>query len=224
MDTHIYIYQKLSEEFIEKHEDKADWNLISRYQKLSEEFIEKHAEEIHWNSISFYQKMSEDFIEKHIDKIDWKGISRQQALSENFIEQHSDKVDWDCISHFQVLSNSFIEKHKDKITFQRKLIMFSRDIEPLNPYEKVTERFLSIFDKNEEVSWNELLTKYLWENKTDNAWLYRDDIYWLIGCLKNNQTKKGKFLLLFFCLIFIIKIYLKLILKFLESNFKMSLI
>ena len=37
------------------------------YQKLSEEFIEKHADEVNWNNISKYQKLSEEFIERYTD-------------------------------------------------------------------------------------------------------------------------------------------------------------
>ena len=35
------MYQKLSEEFIKKFQDKVDWNNISARQELSEEFIRK---------------------------------------------------------------------------------------------------------------------------------------------------------------------------------------
>ena len=35
-----------------------DWENISRYQKLSEEFIEKFQDKVHWKNISRYQKLS----------------------------------------------------------------------------------------------------------------------------------------------------------------------
>ena len=59
------MYQKLSEEFIERHSELVDWDLISMYQKLSEDFIERHSDLVNWNLISEYQKLSEDFIERH---------------------------------------------------------------------------------------------------------------------------------------------------------------
>ena len=110
----ISINQTLSEEFIEKHIDKVDWNWISSNQKLSEEFIEKYKDKVDWYYISIYQKLSEKFIEKYKDKVNWRYISRCQKLSEEFIDKHFDKVYWGYISEYQTLSESFIEKHGDK--------------------------------------------------------------------------------------------------------------
>ena len=64
----ISILQELSEEFIEKFQDKVHWYCISRYQKLSEEFIEKFQDKVHWYYISSYQNLSEEFIKKFQDK------------------------------------------------------------------------------------------------------------------------------------------------------------
>src|SRR5574343_1752697 len=74
--SYISIFQKLSEEFIEKYSDKINWHHISEFQKLSEKFIEKHCNKVNWWYISQYQKLSEEFIEKHFDNVDWKCISR----------------------------------------------------------------------------------------------------------------------------------------------------
>jgi len=108
-------YQKLSEKFIEKHENRVYWNYISIYQKLSEKFIEKYEDKINWNWISINQKLSERFIEKHEDRVYWDWISENQKLSEEFIEKHEDRVDWSHISQYQKLSEKFIEKYKDRI-------------------------------------------------------------------------------------------------------------
>jgi hypothetical protein len=48
--------QKLSEEFIEKFQNKVDWDAISIHQKLSEEFIQKFQDKVNWGYISIYQK------------------------------------------------------------------------------------------------------------------------------------------------------------------------
>jgi hypothetical protein len=90
-------------------------NIFSKYQKLSEEFIEKHCDKIDWFWVSKYQKLSESFIEKHYDKVYWGYISGYQKLSEEFIEKHYDKVYWGCISKCQTLSKEFRQKHKNKI-------------------------------------------------------------------------------------------------------------
>ena len=42
-----------------------DWDSISEYQKLSEEFIERHYDKVNWKSIAEYQDLSEDFRKKH---------------------------------------------------------------------------------------------------------------------------------------------------------------
>jgi hypothetical protein len=143
---YIAVYQKLSEQFIEKHSDKINWSHISACQKLSEKFIEKHSDKINWYDISRYQKLSEQFIEKHSDKINWTRISVYQKLSEEFIEKHSDKVCWYYISQYQKLSEQFIEKHSNKVDW----INISR-------YQKLSEKFRKKHD----------LTI------SENCWLYK---------------------------------------------------
>jgi len=86
------VYQKLSEEFIEKFQDKVNWNLISACQKLSEKFIKKFQDNVDWVRISKYQKLSEEFIEKFQDKVNWALISKYQKLSESFIKKYNLKV------------------------------------------------------------------------------------------------------------------------------------
>ena len=112
--AYISIFQKLSEEFIEKHNDKINWHQISEFQKLSEKFIEKHYYKVNWYYISIYQKLSEEFIEKHCNEVKWDRISIHQTLSESFIEKHYNKVDWYNISINQTLSEEFQQKHRDK--------------------------------------------------------------------------------------------------------------
>ena len=92
-----------------------NWVYISKYQKLSEEFIEKYNDKVDWSRISSNQKLSEEFIEKYYDKVDWWNISKYQTLSEEFIEKYIDKSNWFWISNYQKLSKEFIEKHKNKI-------------------------------------------------------------------------------------------------------------
>ena len=82
------------EKFFDENIDNfdVDWGYIPQYQKLSEEFIEKHIDKVYWNNISQYQKLSEEFIEKHCDKVYWCFISQYQKLSEEFIEKHKNKL------------------------------------------------------------------------------------------------------------------------------------
>src|SRR3972149_3563536 len=69
--------------------------MISQNQKLSEQFIEKFQDKVKWYGISLYQKLSEQFIEKFQDKADWYWISKYQKLSEQFIEKFQDKISID---------------------------------------------------------------------------------------------------------------------------------
>ena len=109
--TYISIYEKLSEEFIDRFNDKVDWIYISTRQKLSEEFIEKYKDRVNWYDISMYQKLSEEFIEKFENKVYWNNISMYQKLSEEFIEKYKDRLNWHRISEYQKLSDEFIKKH-----------------------------------------------------------------------------------------------------------------
>ena len=111
---YISQYQKLSEDFIEKFQDKIDFDYISISQKLSEDFIEKFQDKVDWEHISIYQNLSESFIEKFQNKVNWNFISEYQNLSEYFIEKFKDKVNWNFISEYQNLSDKFRGKHNLK--------------------------------------------------------------------------------------------------------------
>ena len=106
---------KLSEEFIEKYQDKVNWDNISQFQSLSEEFMEKHFDKLNSKLISEYQVLSESFIERHKNDLDWSNISFSQILSEPFIEKNDYLVNFYYISKFQVLSESFIERYSFKL-------------------------------------------------------------------------------------------------------------
>lgn len=57
----------------------ADWNNISSNYKLSEKFIEKHQNEVNWNIISILQKLSDEFIEKHCLTVDKENLWQYQS-------------------------------------------------------------------------------------------------------------------------------------------------
>jgi len=76
-------YQKLSESFIDKFQDRVDWHYISIYQKLSEEFIKKFQGKLNLYYISKYQKLSQAFIKKYNIKIsenNWLYVSEYQKM------------------------------------------------------------------------------------------------------------------------------------------------
>jgi hypothetical protein len=72
---------KLSNEFLEAFvEEVPIGNLISQYQKLSESFMEKHEDELNWSHISLFQDISKKFILKHIDKLNKDVLINQRFL------------------------------------------------------------------------------------------------------------------------------------------------
>lgn len=70
----IYKYQNLSLEYMEKHKDELDWDIISECQQLPENFIDKMSNYVNWTWISKKQKLSKKFIVSHKDKINFMAM------------------------------------------------------------------------------------------------------------------------------------------------------
>src|SRR3712207_8452638 len=89
------LFRSLSKEFIEKYEDKVDWDwcYISKYQKLPEDFIDKHKNEVNWDWISQYQKLSEEFIDRKSTRLNSSHANISYAVfclkKKNHVRQHS---------------------------------------------------------------------------------------------------------------------------------------
>lgn len=62
------------------------WDIISINQKLSEEFIEKYQDKIIWESISLFQELSWDIIKKFSKKIILKNLSENDCLNDELIK------------------------------------------------------------------------------------------------------------------------------------------
>jgi len=62
------------------------WDIISINQKLSEEFIEKYQDKIIWESISLFQELSWDIIQKFNKKIILKNLSENDCLNDKLIK------------------------------------------------------------------------------------------------------------------------------------------
>jgi hypothetical protein len=81
----------MNKELIEEIEKIANlYNIFiikDKNGKFTKEFIEKFQDKVNWEDISINQELSEEFMEGFQDKIDWEGISYGQKLSENFIEK-----------------------------------------------------------------------------------------------------------------------------------------
>jgi hypothetical protein len=129
------IYQKLSESFIEKYQDRILWNNISKYQKLSEPFIEKHQNRVNWNNISKYQKLSEPFIEKHQNRVNWYKISKYQKLSEGFIKKYN----------LTIISNSWLYKsYEEKLKYIKENTSYEVVGDSIIAYKSVRSDYYSV--------------------------------------------------------------------------------
>ena len=94
------------------------WQMIFIYQRVSEKFIEKHIHKVEWDDIVSHQKLSESFIRKYIHRIIIRSSStliRTHDLSEDFIDEYGDKIGWYYISLYQKMSTQFIIDHINKL-------------------------------------------------------------------------------------------------------------
>jgi hypothetical protein len=132
----LSMHPSLSEEFMEKYQDKLHWQEISTCQVLSDSFIERHAKKVIWQMIFRHQVLSESSIEKFIEYVEgmekfhrpngkyniyqscWNGISGYQVLSESFIEKHRDRVLWRSVSWKQKMSDEFMDKYADDVNWK----------------------------------------------------------------------------------------------------------
>jgi hypothetical protein len=62
------------------------WDIISINQKLSEEFIEKYQDKINWASVSLFQDLSWEFLQKFSKKIILKNFSNNDCLNDELIK------------------------------------------------------------------------------------------------------------------------------------------
>lgn len=91
--------------------NSAEWYVISQNQKLTEDFIDKYNDRVNWVCISCFQNLSEEFIEKYRSVVSWNYISNHQVLSEKFIKKHKDVLYWNSIIINQKLSYELLEEN-----------------------------------------------------------------------------------------------------------------
>ena len=105
--------KRLSPMFIEKHQDRVDWQTLSNQQELPMTLIGRHADKVDWLAVTRGQKLTERFIEKHKGQVEWETLTFHQALSERFINRHSDKMA--AISAEQPRTEAFLYMHLEKM-------------------------------------------------------------------------------------------------------------
>jgi hypothetical protein len=133
--------RRLSEQFIEKHAEKFNWQDLTRCQDFSEIFISKHKDKIHWAFLcsthgkkrlarDFMAKniLSKDFIKKTPTK-DLVEIIQNQDVPEQYLSMMRGKgrTLWEYISYNLPLSMDFVMKHYDKL--EKKYLLWNKRLD-----------------------------------------------------------------------------------------------
>lgn len=136
----LFTHQALSESFIEKYagNNPLNWENISRYQKISDEFIDRHADDVDWTYISEYQTLSEETMRSHIEDIDWAYASGSQEIPLSLLEAHMevgngiilDGLYWPDVFKFQDIPREFVVKHLDTFSMYSLIMEVLRDKYP----------------------------------------------------------------------------------------------
>lgn len=105
----VFLYQPVSDQFIEKHIDKLDnFDWVCAHRNLSIEFASKYKDKIHWNFI-VQNKLSKEFIIIFSDQINWSLFTLQHCYEwdEEFMREFKDKIDWQLLIDRKELSSNF---------------------------------------------------------------------------------------------------------------------
>ena len=84
----------LTEDQLEMILDWVQPSFVSQYQKLSENFIRKHEDKLDWFALSIYQTFSEDFAREYKDKVFWVAMAENQQFGEDFKKEFAEDLDW----------------------------------------------------------------------------------------------------------------------------------
>lgn len=119
LETHElpeYMLEKILELYKSRRMENTFWSSLPIHQKLSQSFVEKHEDEINWASFSTYQKIDDpDFVNKYMDKISWINVRDNIKMTEEaFIEKYME-CDPD-VFRYQRFSKEFI-KNLDPVIF-----------------------------------------------------------------------------------------------------------
>lgn len=107
----IYMYEDLTDEFIEKthlclHQyldfdtNSEKWSFVFEHNDVSEALLRKYCSEFDqevWNVVSALQSLSEDFMCEFKDKLNWGEVSQNQQFSEGFAIRFKLLLEWDVV-------------------------------------------------------------------------------------------------------------------------------
>lgn len=149
LDTDIIaVYQKLNEDFIIKHFDRFNITLVfcHQHENLSDEFIEKYQDKCEWDYFCTLECNDEKIIEKYYDKFDKKSLCTYQNLSEEFILKHFDDLDMVTVIEYQKVSENILRKYiivddENNISPNEKYVFISDNINNIDEIEQRVREF-----------------------------------------------------------------------------------
>lgn len=156
-------YIQLSEEELEKQWDKLDKDVVSACQKMSLEFITKHERDIEFNLLSVNPYLTYDIIDKYLTKINWINLCMAGGqITNGFIFNYRTKMVWNLLLNHQILDNLLLVQlatyYKTKGARCKNAKMFWSAISRTQPLDA---DFIEYFKRNinfEELSQNKYLT------------------------------------------------------------------
>lgn len=173
--------QEVSEEFIEKHEDKIEnWDWICVKRKMSIPFVYRHMNKWHWTVISQESIIDHDFALEFRDKIDWRAFTlhRWNEWDETFKREFKDYIEWEFAFYDgRYMSNDLRREYAFKFKpTERELFWIAHGVDDEN--FKEWAKFLDKKDserlkKNNCFDWNMNLTDETIMNNIEYFDLYR---------------------------------------------------
>jgi hypothetical protein len=152
--------------FIEKHLDKFNelsWSAISASQRLSEDFVERHQDKINFDKVFTFYNLEESFIRKYSDRVSTARILATQKLSINYLDEIVNSQNIATMILTQRLNAGFINKHIDKVKEyydtcddNNVLKIWYRILDEQKVGTKFIEKYAEYFD---EKCWNVLSEK-----------------------------------------------------------------
>lgn len=168
VDWNNFGYKDLNQEFIDKYEDKMNWdNYLNRYiyeGRNSYDNLKKFIPHINKNSLKLLSQnviMSNDVL-IDIDKLDKKTIySRKDFL---FTGIDNDLIDFDLLSSNPYLSSEYISKNINKLNFFKLLenqLLTNEQVQDnidkiFSKYKKVPSTILSKYQLGKDIIMNNL--------------------------------------------------------------------
>ena len=105
MDSNEKKIPILSEEYMDEHWDELDHKEVSYYQKMSVDFITRHNQDIDFTALSTNPFITFEILDKFSSRISWATISiNGKMLSDTFLANYYNKLYWNLILSRQQLN------------------------------------------------------------------------------------------------------------------------